>query len=930
LKQQYRDYDKITFYYFIETCYPRPIANIYRAMRLYEEPLSKFNSCCFLFEAIIKYCTLLLILGYLSSEADRNPKTDVYLWQFLEEKNTPRSWFEMFKDLLLSYIYSGKEPVIPSIISVYYDKKGNVNKVGRKLDRALFIRDQFGPMGCESLKAAKKYFFELEETSTLLLDRLEFLCDYPLIRPARCEPYKEKFYFEPLRYMGCEVYSEEEEAICQNHLEDSLYLLIPENNNLIDLYPLLILSKCFCNDEHVFFFDSLFGEQINYMFYSAEHSIGVRDVKQIDELFSQGAKLKKRLLTRLKPARKPSAGKTFLKNYRLLSQVGSGGMGRVFRSLQIDRGVIRALKLLPDYLSSNRKWIKALEKEVTKTARIKHDNLVKMTAIGIFPGETFIVNEYVENVTLRDYMDEKKIFTEEEVLRITRQICLGLTNLHRSNVAHRNLKPENILIYKNEEVKIADFGIMKAFEAQSDFLPGFPVKSAIYFSPEHFASENDVGYYSDIYAIGVMLFEMLTGQLPYDFKSYTIVGIAGTILFTRMKSLRELNPKVTEDMENLVLNCLERTPSKRYQDAEELFEDIELLLFYRGLLTGDELQEYKKRKQSEEKLKDFLASIYMKEIPDEERKEIIAGMIKSFEFSKKKVLSIEEEIKGKLAAGELGEFLARPSRVEVAEAHVDEKQIKFPPAIINMVDGAEMILIPEGEFWMGSIEDKDPLARDFEKPGRKILMDPYYIDKYPVTYGQYKRFVEETGYSGEGNWMKYYSPDKANYPVVEVSWNDARAYTKWAGKTLPTEAEWEKAARGTEQREYPWGNKWDQNKCNNKKMNKPDIINRMIIMMANRGTVPVGSFPDGRSPYGVMDMAGNINEWCSDWYDNKYYKVSTGENPSGPSSGSWKVIRGGSWCDADQNMFRCSARYGDHPSITKGIIGFRCVYKSEK
>ena len=764
MKQQYRDYEKITFYYFIETCYPRPIAQIYRAMRTSEEPLARFNSCCFLFDAIIKYCTLILIIGYLSSEADRNPQTDVYLWQFLEEKNTPRSWFEMFKDLLMSYVYSGKEPVIPRLTSIYYGKKGNVNKVGRKLDRALFIRDQFGPMGCESLKQAKKYFFEMEETSTLLLDRLQFLCDYPIIRPVRIEDYEDKVYFEPIRYMGCEVFSEGQEAISQHPLDDSLYLLTPESNNLIDLYPLLILSKCFCNDEHIFFFDSLFGEQINYMFYSAEHSIGVRDVKQIDELFSLGGRLRKRLLSRIKSPKKPFAGKTFLKNYRLLSQIGMGGMGRVFRALQVDRGVIRVVKLLPEYLSTNRKWIKSLEKEVTKAARIKHDNLVKMTAIGIFPGETFIVNEYIENVTLRNYMKEKKIFAEEEVLRITRQICLGLTNLHKNKVVHHNLKPDNILIHKNEKVKIADFGIMKAFDTQSDFIPGFPVKTAYYFSPEHFGLEEDVSYYSDIYSIGVMLFEMLSGELPYDFKADTLAALAGTILFGKIKSLSKLNPNVTEDMENLILNCLERATDKRYQDAEELFEDIELLMFYRGLLTGEELQEYKKRKQAEEKLKEFLASIYLKDMPEEERAEIISNMIKSFDLSGKKVAVIEAEIKSKLSAGKLEEFLA--SKASQVEVQVDEKHIEYPSTIINLIDGSEMVLVSEGEFWMGSIEDRDKLARDFEKPGRKILLDVFYIDKYPVTNEKFRKFINETKYKtqyypGDGwNWGKLFLSGK--------------------------------------------------------------------------------------------------------------------------------------------------------------------------
>jgi len=217
-----------------------------------------------------------------------------------------------------------------------------------------------------------------------------------------------------------------------------------------------------------------------------------------------------------------------------------------------------------------------------------------------------------------------------------------------------------------------------------------------------------------------------------------------------------------------------------------------------------------------------------------------------------------------------------------------------------------------------------------EKPVHEIILYDYYIDKYPVTYEQYTKFTQETGYVSQGNWMKYYSPQKMNYPVVEVTWYDAKAYATWSGKLLPTEAEWEKASRSNDQREYPWGNLWEINKCNNRKMDLSNLLEKMIVMMAGRGTLPPGSFPDGKSPYGVMDMAGNINEWCSDWYDNKYYTESPEENPQGPSSGSWKVIRGGSWRDDDPKVFRCSTRNGDNPTISNGLTGFRCVYKPSK
>ena len=201
--------------------------------------------------------------------------------------------------------------------------------------------------------------------------------------------------------------------------------------------------------------------------------------------------------------------------------------------------------------------------------------------------------------------------------------------------------------------------------------------------------------------------------------------------------------------------------------------------------------------------------------------------------------------------------------------------------MVNPVDNSSMILIPKGYFFMG-----DNNSASNEYPEHKIFLDDYYIDIYPVTNIQYDRFIKNTSYESQGKWQTYFSEKTENHPVINISWQDAKAYADWAGKRLPSEAEWEKAARGTDRRKYPWGNTWDKNLCNNRDLDV--LLEKMSDIANGRGTLPVGSFPGGASPYGVMDMAGQVIEWCSDWYDPHYYQYNIKENPPGPKSGREK------------------------------------------
>lgn len=240
-----------------------------------------------------------------------------------------------------------------------------------------------------------------------------------------------------------------------------------------------------------------------------------------------------------------------------------------------------------------------------------------------------------------------------------------------------------------------------------------------------------------------------------------------------------------------------------------------------------------------------------------------------------------------------------------------------PPTEISTPTGP-MVFVPAGEFIMGS--DNGPPN---ERPAHKVYVDAFYIDKYEVTNAQYKAFCDVTKrkYPPDPGWGEEYTnylTSKPDYPVVNVTWLDAEAYAKWAKKRLPTEAEWEKAARGIDGRVYPWGNVWNGFFLNHGIEAAPFSDKTDGYQL----TAPVGTYSVGSSPYGAMDMAGNVAEWVAGRYDLAYYGRSPVRNPKGPEDGSMRVIRGGAWYRGGKWM---TYRAWDDPRATAYFIGFRCA-----
>lgn len=242
-------------------------------------------------------------------------------------------------------------------------------------------------------------------------------------------------------------------------------------------------------------------------------------------------------------------------------------------------------------------------------------------------------------------------------------------------------------------------------------------------------------------------------------------------------------------------------------------------------------------------------------------------------------------------------------------------------------NGAPMILVPAGPFEMGT-----EAGESDDEPVHTVTLGDFYIDKYEVTNTQFATFLNEEGNQSEGGstWMRIVragidvhieqsggvwqiEDGFADHPVVNVTWYGAAAYCEWRGARLPTEAEWEKAARGTDGRTYPWGEE------------SPNSS----LMNYKSATVPVGNQPDGASPYGVLDMVGNVWEWVADVYASDYYDNSPSEDPQGPNEGELRVIRGGSPNLSGATKYYAAGRFGNSPIVVTVRIGVRCANSAQ-
>ena len=596
-------------------------------------------------------------------------------------------------------------------------------------------------------------------------------------------------------------------------------------------------------------------------------------------------------------------------DYDILSKLGTGGFGTVWKAKAHD-GTPVAMKILNPQALDNERVVKKFFHEAMILAKLDHKNITRL--MEFFPdGSNYaIAMEYVEGITLKDFIKEnKRKVPYEQALNVAAQTLRAFQYANENGIIHRDIKPGNIMIDKNNTVKIMDFGIARisttaSHETASQML------SIQYAAPERFQKGAEIDSRSDIYSLGIVFYELFTGIQPFT-GDETFKIIYGHINEAPEPPTKH-SDTISEEVNQAILKALEKKPEDRFQTCREFSEaiepgesilddvtrEIDLSVTQIGPITGEEYLE-KKRPI-------FLMALISV---------AVIGIALGGYLVTKNYLFQEREPVTVTATGtkaEPGEIINKKGFAE----------IKHPK------DNSVMISIPEGEFTMGSGEYAA------EKPVQKIYLDRYYIDKFLVTNAQFKKFVEETQYITdaekegygmvrigrrwkrvkEANWK---TPDgltsiegKDDNPVTQVSYNDALAYCQWAGKDLPTEAQWEKAARGLEGNEYPWGN----SEPDDTMANFDNIIG---------STTPVTDYEKGQSFYGSYDMAGNVYQWCKDWYATGARKE---KNPTGPDTGKEHVVKGGSFIEGTESL-RSANRDRYEPNYRSYLFGFRCALK---
>ncbi len=727
----------------------------------------------------------------------------------------------------------------------------------------------------------------------------------------------------------------------------------------------------------------------------------------------------------------PMLGRLLDGRYRLIRKIGQGGMGAIYRAVHIENLRICAIKLMTSLSGGKDDAIARFKREARNSVRIDSVHAVTVYDSGqTDEGLLFLAMEFIDGKPLSRVIAEQRVLPIERVVHITNQIAEALAAAHALPMIHRDLKPDNIMITRKgsdtDFVKVLDFGIAKALaEEGGDNLTktGFVLGTPVYMSPEQLLGETLDGR-SDIYSLAIIVFEMLSGRLPFEGDNPQAVMMKRVM--SQPTRLRAVAPTVSEAVENAVMAGLEREPASRIANVEAFASELNRALHSSTQIIGGAVtrsledpgaaratREWAGYETSAESGPAFTgqssqgmspapgsvntwAATEIRYSPSQPLRAaqtspstpppqsamvgqpVVAADQTAVASDAAVISKPARRARGLILAGIAlvvvviaailylilpgssstgfalvvkgappgSQVFINGARHDAAAADGSLKVSGLEPGNVNVrvshegfsdfittITGAKgevqtcqaqllpeidlngaMLPIPAGDFVMG-----DDNHEADERPAHKVTLPAYYIDKYEVTNAQYKKFCAATGraYPLSPLWDKDYINNSPDSPVTSVSWDDAFAYASWAGKRLPTEEEWEKAASwdstSQKKRQWPWGNEPNKSAAN----------------IESDRTAPVDKYPGDVSPYGIYGMGGNVAEWV-----NEFYVPYAGNEKPDPNYGQKaRVMRGGSYKSGSADEARTTRRdfipIALDPQKRTGPIGFRCAISAD-
>jgi len=599
-------------------------------------------------------------------------------------------------------------------------------------------------------------------------------------------------------------------------------------------------------------------------------------------------------------------------SYEIVRELGRGGMGRVYLARDSAVGgrlVAVKVILAADRDESTEAHVRFV-REVKNLARLRHPNIVTVYAAGNWQGYPYFVMEYIAGRDLTHYLDECSMLGEPEriakVVHLIATVARTVHYAHTQGVVHRDLKPANILIsHDRDQAMVLDFGIAKYLGdttlTRGTESPGTPA----YRAPEQVDVRLKVrDELIDVWQLGVILYKALTGTYP--FKGNDVLSLAVQITQSAPEPPRALNTRISPSLEQIILACLEKGPQERPESASRIADSLE------GLLTD--------ARRSNRTLSTSAPDLTTATSPVAGKRPWRASAVWAW-------VTIASAVAVAAAGGWVAHRFAARTTTSVSFNGTTSSRhpVDQLPASRNAGSAAGMVAVPAGPFFMGCNPVVDADCFENEKPGRTETLPDFAIDRTEVTVAAFRECVDAGGCSGDGLTIPYFDwkerPDLASYcnwaatgrsqhPINCVDWYQASAYCEWVGKRLPTEAEWEKAARGSDGRKYPWGNDWGESYAGGShRANISDKAVRLSDPEYDDGysaTAPAGSFPDGASPLGAQDMIGNVEEWVAD------------------AAGDMRMLRGGGF-GYGLRAARVSWRDSAFPRWRMPAAGFRCV-----